>query len=689
MISASDIKIHISGKDLVSGEIAIPRGSIVVVKGDSGSGKSSLLYFLALFSSHGQGSYQLDGNEVDIHDEATCAALRRRYSFLFQDNALLDKLTVLENVQQAAASAGISVSAEQIIAAIKRVNLSEECIGKYPRQLSGGEQQRVALACALVRDSEYLFVDEPTASLDEQSTQIVLQVLAEEAAKGKGICIASHDSRVWNITDRKFEIVDGVIKSELSCDAIEETQTEVPAVNLKNAFSCFKYARLQRKREKSSRGIVSFLCALAVVGFVLLGGVLRYLKDTHDGLVKQVSDREIFVVNLLGTRESVLDSDGNPGITEEEMRSIAQFDGVETIYPFFEFYDSSFSGTGIHKIREITVRTKGEERKVMPLGATFGTETYSVLPFYKEQNIEDHIVHQFSQEAECYISTDLARALGVEDLKDELTISLWVWVPVGKYVMESSTDTIAAQGEFNICRSRELTVKVGGIIGEEYNNRFSVASENLLFLSFDLMDTVLQEMLIGSAGESFEKDAAGHEIKAWNPSAAVVYVDSQSRVKIVSSKIERINGSFSTRCDYSNAKKLEEFIKDTRSVSRIVVILVVFIIFVLMFILFMNYTLSRNKEFALLKVYGISRRGIILITVMDGILYACTIIVLALLMCGVAWVIGNAVLAQGAFTVDRSFMLMIPFMTVGFVLAPMLVSAGYAARLKVDNVMRY
>lgn len=687
MISVSKIRITINGSLIVTGEISLHRGSVTAINGKSGSGKSSLLYLLSLFSSHGECEYLCDEETVNIQDEDECARMRRKYSFLFQDNSLLDNLTVEENLKQAGLVAGINSNSADILELLNRVDLTEECLSKYPRQLSGGEQQRVALACSLVRKPEYLFVDEPTASLDDNSTQIVLRVLKEEAEKGTGICIASHDSRVWGISDHRYEILDCKIIPKTGFDLAEKPYEK--ECRNESLFSTFKYACLQRKKEKSVRRLVTIICALAVVAFALVGGVLKYLEETHRTLINQVSDKEIFTVNLLGTREEIYDADGNPGITKDEFAIIKQITGVEKVYSYFEFDDSSIDGMTYSPIQPIIVRMDGSEKEVIPFCSAIDLPAYSVVPYYQEQQIESHVSKWLDSGTDCYISAALARALGAEECKNELALVAHVWVPIRKELMNEYCEDVAAIGEYDICSEEVLEINVRGIIDTDFMNRYSMASDNLIYMPYETMNFILNNRQTEVQDQSFQTSFAGGETKEWNPSAAVVYVDSQRHLKFVSSKIENINGGFLTKCDYSNAEKLEKIISVTRSVSKWVTVIVVLILFFLMFALFMSYTLSRKREFALLKVYGIDRIRLIRVTIADGLLYAMSIVIMAIVLCAVVWLVGNLFLVQGAFNLNTGFVLLIPVMTLGFIIIPMVISALYAARLKADNVMRF
>ncbi len=183
--------------------VQIPRGRVTCVVGPSGSGKSSLLRLLACIDSPDSGTVTVGGQRVDDLGARGRRRLRRRQiSYLFQrpgDN-LLPYLTAAGQLRLAADLRGVPVPADELLDLLDRLGLADRA-GHRPAQLSGGEQQRLAVACGVVGDPALVVADEPTAELDTAAAVRVLAAMESLAAGGVGFVVSSHDPRVMAIAD--------------------------------------------------------------------------------------------------------------------------------------------------------------------------------------------------------------------------------------------------------------------------------------------------------------------------------------------------------------------------------------------------------------------------------------------------------------------------------------------------------
>ncbi|MFJ8820027.1 MULTISPECIES: ABC transporter ATP-binding protein [Amycolatopsis] len=194
--------------------LTVPRGAITAVVGPSGSGKSTLLKILACLERPENGRVWIDGTEVTALSARARRAVRRtRVGYVFQDPAdnLLDYLTVAEHLALAARLRGRDTSAELVGV----LGLGHRT-GHVPWRLSGGEQQRVALAFAAAGEPAVVIADEPTAQLDRDSAGRVVEALRLLADRGQAILLATHDPEVSRVADRVVELVDGRL-GEVSC----------------------------------------------------------------------------------------------------------------------------------------------------------------------------------------------------------------------------------------------------------------------------------------------------------------------------------------------------------------------------------------------------------------------------------------------------------------------------------------
>jgi putative ABC transport system ATP-binding protein len=188
---------------LVDVSLSIPRGQVTVVVGPSGSGKSSLLRLLACIDSPDTGSVTVAGQQVDrLRPRARRRLRQRQVAYLFQrpGENLLPYLDAVAQVRLAAALRGVPVDAAVALDLLDRLGLRDRA-DHLPGQLSGGEQQRLAVACGVVGDPALVVADEPTAELDTAAAERVLVAMEDLAAAGVGFVLSSHDPRVMAIAD--------------------------------------------------------------------------------------------------------------------------------------------------------------------------------------------------------------------------------------------------------------------------------------------------------------------------------------------------------------------------------------------------------------------------------------------------------------------------------------------------------
>jgi putative ABC transport system ATP-binding protein len=183
--------------------LAIPRARVTVVVGPSGSGKSSLLRLLACVDRPDSGEVRVAGRRVDaLRARARRKLRQQQVAYLFQrpGENLLPYLDAAAQVRLAAQLRGARVSDAAVHELLDRLGLGARADHR-PAQLSGGEQQRLAVACGVVGDPALVVADEPTAELDTAAAERVLEAMEDLTASGVGFVISSHDPRVMAIAD--------------------------------------------------------------------------------------------------------------------------------------------------------------------------------------------------------------------------------------------------------------------------------------------------------------------------------------------------------------------------------------------------------------------------------------------------------------------------------------------------------
>ena len=193
---------------LCSVSVTIQKGEFVAILGRSGSGKSTLLNILAGLDRPSEGKVYIDGTDIfNLSEEKRTLLRREKIGFVFQAYELLHSLTVTENIRLPELKADTDYVRE-LLDTLK-IRQYEKC---YPDQLSGGEQQRTAIARALINHPPVLFADEPTGNLDSKTERIVIDLLKNLAAKyGTSILIVTHNEDLVKDADRVIRLEDGEI----------------------------------------------------------------------------------------------------------------------------------------------------------------------------------------------------------------------------------------------------------------------------------------------------------------------------------------------------------------------------------------------------------------------------------------------------------------------------------------------
>lgn len=201
--------------------LSIREGEFVCIYGESGSGKSTLLNILGLLDKATAGRYELDHKDVGGLGKRECARIRnQKIGFVFQAYHLIPQLNVLENIAVPLGYAGMPRRERE--KRVRRLLLEfgmEHLERKYISQMSGGEQQRAAIARAVVNEPRILLADEPTGNLDQYNSGIVMEYLKGLNQKGMTVVMVTHDTNLAKYGSRVVRVEDGRIGEEaMKCE---------------------------------------------------------------------------------------------------------------------------------------------------------------------------------------------------------------------------------------------------------------------------------------------------------------------------------------------------------------------------------------------------------------------------------------------------------------------------------------
>ncbi|GAA0346386.1 ABC transporter ATP-binding protein [Bacillus carboniphilus] len=222
-------KTYQSGDILVKAlkgvDVEIPDGKMVVILGPSGSGKSTLLNVIGGIDQPNQGSVIVNGWEVaNLSDRKLTQYRREAIGFIFQAYNLIPSLTVYENVEVGAQISENPLTIEEVLEGVGMLDKKD----KFPHQLSGGEQQRTAIARALIKNPSILLCDEPTGALDEETGKMVLELLQTIQEKyGTTVLIITHNPGISEMAHVVLKMKSGELISQ------SNNGTPIPAKQVK------------------------------------------------------------------------------------------------------------------------------------------------------------------------------------------------------------------------------------------------------------------------------------------------------------------------------------------------------------------------------------------------------------------------------------------------------------------------
>ena len=271
-------------------------GELISILGESGSGKSTLMNLLGGLDRDYQGEIRLNGQDIHKYSEKELDHYRRnRIGFIFQSFNLIPHLSVLDNVTIAMTLSGASQEEREKRAReiLEEVGLGDQ-LRKKPSQLSGGQKQRVAIARALINDPDIILADEPTGSLDTETSAQILEILRKIPAMGKLVIMVTHSQQVAALSSRIIRISDGrIVEDRKVTEPLGTSELVQGGSGKKNKTLSFLAATrlaLKNMAEKPGRNIlVSLGASIGITSVILMlsigSGVKEYMTSTMNQYV--------------------------------------------------------------------------------------------------------------------------------------------------------------------------------------------------------------------------------------------------------------------------------------------------------------------------------------------------------------------------------------------------------------------
>ena len=220
-MSKEIVKLHKISKEFIRSKnkivvlkdinLSIKEGELISLNGPSGSGKSTLLHIIALLDQPTTGDVYFNSiNLTKAKDKEKDQVRKKSVAIIYQQNNLLNDFNAIENVMIPLINNGYSwkKSKEKAKEILASLNLAER-LNHFPSELSGGEQQRVAIGRALIAEPDLILADEPTGSLDRKTSQEIFAIFSKIKSKNRAILYATHNRELSNRADYKLNILDG------------------------------------------------------------------------------------------------------------------------------------------------------------------------------------------------------------------------------------------------------------------------------------------------------------------------------------------------------------------------------------------------------------------------------------------------------------------------------------------------
>lgn len=333
-------------------DLTIEEGEFVAIMGPSGSGKSTLLNMLGFLDRPDEGSYHFIGTDVSAMDDDELSRIRNIHAgFVFQQFHLLSRMSAQANAELPLLYGGIKERHDTAYKYLDAVGLGERA-SHQPSELSGGEQQRVAIARSLVNGPDIIFADEPTGNLDTKSEEEIMAIIRELNSQGKTIVMVTHELEVAEYAKRIIRMRDGKIvgdenrikktrKKKVAEDhpaeeVPEHGNTELDSKGFSRA-NVFDYVR-QAFSFMVAHKLRSFLSMLGIL--IGVSSVISMLA-IGDGAKKSIEERlSSLGSNLLTIRAGAASSGGArlqvgsvDRMTMDDVTVLAQLDGIKNISP--------------------------------------------------------------------------------------------------------------------------------------------------------------------------------------------------------------------------------------------------------------------------------------------------------------------------------------------------------------------
>lgn len=463
---------------LKSVNLHIPSGKLTLLIGKSGSGKSTLINALT-FKNDFNAVYSIDDIKLsDLNDDEKRDFIFSYMGIVYQNPKFIESLTIKDHIEliQSISLSHDHIDIDEYISLLELNGL----IYQYPNKLSGGEQVRVAILLSLIKNPDIIIMDEPTSSLDEHHTKVIIDILKELTLRGKTIIVSTHDSLLMNHADIIYEISNNTLTQLSSSVVIQDNQKD--CLNLKNRIPNIKVvsAILSRtkRHNKIYKKVMMLLTVLAISISSFATQFNNAVRAAQLAKVNELSSNELIVYKPMGGfsyNDGAFEGERNDVITDKDLKALNEIEHVEDIRWRVDIHMGStvmlpenkysYIAMNNYKIEVIysngstTERTLNEENESLP----------NLNTYFKDVSYDNDILEKFSDHG-VYISKRYAEFLNedISKLKDA-KIKCDIYIPVYNSTGKSWTEDENGTTYYPSCTDCEIInveLPIAGILKE-------------------------------------------------------------------------------------------------------------------------------------------------------------------------------------------------------------------------------
>lgn len=572
-------------------------GKITGIIGKSGCGKTTFLKALI---------YQYSNQTLSIDKQTITEKNKEDYllncvSYIDQFGTFFENMKIREHFEFISQLRKQEFDQDKMLEVLHLVGLDNIDLSYFPSSLSIGQRKRFLIALAMFKDASIIIIDEPTASLDQENKEIILNILQNLKKDNKYIIITTHDDFLIEHLDIVYEIEN----KQLYChQEIKEVQQDLKIENTKH----------QRIKKyffyKNQRQWFQFILVM-LLGFIMTVSISTNISDSilqENQLANGIERANKAEVYTGKVNDAFLGNDGyyianqedNLDISDDELAQMKAIKHVKGVYPF-DVFDT------INQMQNVTTTSVYcEEDKVN--FDYFKSGSPLVAPYYSFQNIKSN-GKKLKGNA---ISQSLANKLGIDKDEKNFKISVEVYIPVQQYSYQGEMNESGLKAEMSqvLTKKVKLDLEVDHIISvDDYYNEFLSAGYTILMpeKSFYSLLNQYNNQTPDSLLDAKELNAT---ITPYHSKNYVIEVDRISNLKTVEKEITKISKNLVTYDQYNSVIDTTDVYKEERKGRYIYMIMVVLVAIVLYAMVQINALDDRKNEVKLLKLYGLNDKDI-------------------------------------------------------------------------------